>query len=398
MNNTDLSNFKDYLVKKGYSKNAIPNYICRVSKFLDCKELISVQKINHDELKEVISKYIADIPLLIQKRRIQAALHTYYRFISGDHFLTRLNSKDFAIDLSIEVEIDRFRKFLCEVAGLRDNTIITYCNTVKTFLYSSSSGKNFSPGKITANHVRTYLVHTLQHVSAASKKTIIVRIRSYIRFLEFADGFQSEEILKLPMTSPVWKRAGIPKYLTYSESDRLFCTYNQANPVGIRDYAIARCLKDLGLRCSEVARLSLNDIDWIQGIVSIKKTKSHSERILPLHAITGQAIERYLLYSRPVTRERILFVRFKNVLGYQMGTSQVRETVRGAAVRAGLEHFKGTHMLRHTAAKEMINNGIDLKTIADVLGHESIETTRIYTKLDYTQLQDVAGTWPEVRV
>lgn len=55
-------------------------------------------------------------------------------------------------------------------------------------------------------------------------------------------------------------------------------------------------------------------------------------------------------------------------------------------------------MLRHTAAKEMINSGVDLKTIADVLGHKSIETTRIYTKLDFTQLLDVAGTWPEVRI
>ncbi len=81
-----------------------------------------------------------------------------------------------------------------------------------------------------------------------------------------------------------------------------------------------------------------------------------------------------------------------------MGTSQIRYTVRFAAIKAGLDHFTGSHMLRHSAAKEMINNGIDLKTIADILGHESIETTMIYTKLNLTQLQDVAGAWPEVGV
>jgi len=79
-----------------------------------------------------------------------------------------------------------------------------------------------------------------------------------------------------------------------------------------------------------------------------------------------------------------------------MGTSQVRQTVRKAAIRAGLAHFTGPHMLRHTAAKEMINRGIDMKTLADIFGHESIETTCMYTKLNFAQLKDVSGVWPEV--
>lgn len=81
-----------------------------------------------------------------------------------------------------------------------------------------------------------------------------------------------------------------------------------------------------------------------------------------------------------------------------MGCSQIRYTVRHAAVKVGLENFTGTHMLRHTAAKEMINNGIELKMIADILGHASIETTSIYLKINLTQLQEVAGTWPEVKL
>lgn len=130
--------------------------------------------------------------------------------------------------------------------------------------------------------------------------------------------------------------------------------------------------------------------------VTIRQTKTHSERRLPLHSVTGKAIEEYLLHSRPATQVRILFVRFKKELGQPMGTSQVRNTVRRAAIRAGIENFTGTHRLRHTAAKEMINNGVDLKMIADILGHESIETTSIYTKINFKELQNVAGIWPEV--
>lgn len=225
---------------------------------------------------------------------------------------------------------------------------------------------------------------------------MIVRIRSYARFLAFTDGISTEDILSLPLTSPVWKRTTIASYLTNVEIERLFSTYDQSRTVGIRNYAIARCLRDLGLRCSEVACLSLDDFDWMRGTVTIRKTKSNAPRTLPLHAQTGKALEAYLLNSRPHTPESVLFVRFKNQQGFPMGTSQVRQTVRYAAIRAGLAHFTGTHMLRHTAAKEMINQGVDLKTLADILGHESLETTCMYTKLNFKQLQDVSGSWPEV--
>lgn len=391
-----LSSFKIYLIEKSYSKNIIPMYIRKVKQFLECKGS-SILENDYEKLKETISEFILALPFSSQKYLTQAALHTYYYCISGKPYNKRLCSKDFSENLLIDSEIERFRKYLSNVARLSDNTITSQCNTVKFFLYYNFQNTGFSPQKITAENVRNYFTHGLNHVSAASKKSMIVRIRSYIKFLQATDGFQSEEILKLPMTSPVWKRASIPKYLTSSEIDRLFSTYDLTNPTGIRNYAILRCLKDLGLRCAEVATLSLDDFDWIQGSITIKKTKTHSERTLPLNAITGQAIEAYLLNSRPRTLVRTLFIRFKNIQGEAMGTSQIRNTVRAAGYRAGLENFIGTHMLRHSAAKEMINKGIDLKTIADVLGHESVETTSIYTKLHFTQLQDVAGTWPGVR-
>lgn len=396
MQKTCLSNFKDCLIKNGYSKHVVPMYVRKVKDFLNCNDSYPASRMDYESLKKTITDYLANVPISTQKGTIQAALHAYYFFISGVPFSRRLNAKDFDADQSIDTEINRFRKYLTEVAGLSENTIISQCGTIQIFLYSSFEGKDFLPEKVTPDHVRIYFSDTLRHVSVASKKSIIVRIRSYIRFLEFTYGFQADEILKLPMTSPVWKRSGVPKYLTCEELTRLFSVYDQTNSVGIRNYAIVRCLKDLGLRCSEAAGITLDDIDWIQGTLTIKNTKSHSQRMLPLQSITGQALEAYLLKARPATSERTLFVRFQNEPGHPMGVSQVRQTVRVAAIKAGLENFCGTHMLRHTAAKEMLDSGISLKTIADIFGHESIETTSIYTKIDFIQLQGVAGTWPEV--
>lgn len=396
-NEMQIINFEKHLVKNGYSNLVVGQYLRKVKEFLKHKDTHS-QRVDHEELKGIISKYLANTPLTTHKSTIQAALHAYYYFISGNQIFRRLNLSDFEVDRAIESEIDRYRRYLTEVARLSDNTIISQCSTVRLFLYSIFPEKNFLPQKLTIDHIQTYLTDTIYHISNASKKTMIGRIRSYVRFLEFKDGLNFERILKIPLTSPVWKRASVSKYLTETEIDDLLSSYNLSNTTGVRDYAIARCLKDLGLRCSEVARLSLDDFGWIKGTVTIRQTKSHSERSLPLHAVTGKAIEKYLLHSRPATQERILFVRFKKEPGQPMGTSQVRNTVRRAAIRAGLENFTGTHMLRHTAAKEMINNGVDLKMIADILGHESIETTSIYTKINFTELQDVAGIWPEVKI
>lgn len=230
--NINLSKFKDYLTNLGYSKYVIPAYIRKLNKFLEYLHEDSTIFINCDNLKKTISQYIKTIPISFQKDIIKAALHTYYYCISGNQFSRRLCSKDFIIDTSIECEIERFRKYLTSIAHLSNNSINSQCNTVKTFLYSTFSEKSFSPKKISVNHVRIYFSDTLRHVSAASKKTILVRIRSYIRFLEFTDGFQSEQILKLPITPPVWKYSSIPKYLTATEIEKLFSAYDLTDPIG----------------------------------------------------------------------------------------------------------------------------------------------------------------------
>lgn len=397
-NATKVSEFRDYLIEKNYSEYVIPMYVRSVTIFLEeIKKSSKDIHMVHLKLKEAIDKYILNIPLTFKKEMIKSALHTYYYFISGEKFFKRLSKDDYGLDLSVELEIERFKEYLFNIEKLKDSTVTSRCNTVRIFLYSSFLNEDFSPKKISISLVQNYLVNTLSHISAASKKSMIGRIRSYIKFLSFYDDIEADDILKLPMTSPVWKYSGNPRYLTNSELEKLFSSYNRSKPYGLRDYAIARCLRDLGLRCSEVAELSLDDFDWANGTVIIKQTKTYSERILPLPTITGQAIEDYLLNWRPSTTIRTLFVRYKNQCGESMGVSQVRSTVRRAAIRGKLENFTGTHTLRHTVAKEMINNGTSLKIIADILGHESIETTCIYTKLNFNQLHDVAGTWPGVR-
>jgi len=389
---TELDSYNSYLILNHYSEKVIYSYKNRVRNFL--KDYLDES--NQEELQESINSYSDFIPLM-SKHPTQAALHAYYRHKTGLDFQVRVTATSFKENISIEAEIKQFEKYLIEYRHLAKNTITTHVNTIRIFLYCIFKGNDVNVTSIHAGLVRDFLSDTLRHVSPSSRKTLVARIRNFIHYLEYSYNFDAEEILKLPMSAPVWKRNSIPKYMDKADIIKLENAYDCSKKNGKRDYAIFRCLKDLGLRCAETASISLDDFDWQEGIITIRAGKSHSQRMLPLPMQTGTAIIEYLTRERLKSETKVLFLRSKSKTGEPMGTSQVRCSVRSAAIRAGLNKFSGTHMLRHSAAKDMINSGIDIKVIADVLGHDSIETSMIYSKIDFHGLRIVAAAWPEVK-
>lgn len=185
----------------------------------------------------------------------------------------------------------------------------------------------------------------------------------------------------------MWKLSNVPKTFDTEDIDKILTSYNRNTLVGIRDYAIALCFTELGLRASEVANITLDDFNWRKGTIQIKKTKTHLERELPLPKNVGEAIVKYLKSVDTERSGRILFVRFSHYCGDAMGREQIRGTIRRAYAQSGIPStITGTHILRHSKAKSMYENGSSLKIIADILGHRSIDTTVIYTKIGRSEL------------
>ena len=158
----------------------------------------------------------------------------------------------------------------------------------------------------------------------------------------------------------------------------------------------------LGLRVGEVAGLKLEDIDWREGTIRVVKTKARKMRILPLPKDVGEALVDYLINARPQTNERYVFIHRRSRRGtnYMFATSRdaIRTDINRAFKRGGIgTHAKGSRILRHTAATNLIQGGATLKEIADILGHSSIDTTAIYTKVDLPTLREVALPWPGVK-
>jgi site-specific recombinase XerD len=164
---------------------------------------------------------------------------------------------------------------------------------------------------------------------------------------------------------------------------------------GTRDYAILLLLSRLGLRAKEVASLQLHDVDWANGSLLIRTSKTHAERLLPLAQDVGEALLAYLRAGRPVTSFRHFFLAHTAPYRPLQTASAITKIVKRLLAKAGIaRQSSGAHLFRHTVATQLVNRGASFKDVADVLGHHTLQTTGLYAKLDLAALAQVALPWP----
>lgn len=293
---------------------------------------------------------------------------------------------------TITDELRRYDGYLRDVRGLAAGTRRNHCRIVGQLLRKKFARGVITMAKLRAVDVRRFIARQLgdspSHSAAAQVATAL---RSYLRYRTVCGD--SVTGLNAVISSPVqWKLASLPRALKPDEVQRLLCAF----PSGRwprRGYAIVRCALDMGLRAGEIANLSIDDIDWREGTVTLKGTKSRRQDILPLPMSTGQALVDYLQHERPATQCRVIFVRQRDSRDIQITTAAVQKVIHHACKRAGLPD-SGAHVLRHTLACRLVEQGGSLKEVADVLRHRSLETSRIYAKLDTPNLAEVALPWP----
>jgi site-specific recombinase XerD len=195
---------------------------------------------------------------------------------------------------------------------------------------------------------------------------------------------------------PQWKQAGLPRYLPAPEVERVIGSVLDHTAQGRRNYAMLLLLARMGLRAEEVMKLTLDDIDWREGVIRIRATKSHRDRMMPLSQEVGAALYVYLEHARPQSGYRAVFLRLRPPFKPFHDSSAISRMVRRALIRAGIVGAPAAaHLFRHAAATGMVTRGATFKEVADVLGHASIATTAIYAKLDIAALSRVALPWPE---
>ena len=231
-----------------------------------------------------------------------------------------------------------------------------------------------------------------QNLKGTSLHALAVGLRSFLRFLEFTGRIRPGLAGAVPCpASPPFPPP--TQILDLGTQLRFLRAFDRTTPAGRRDYAIALCFSELALRANEVAALTLDDVDWRALTVRLRRTKQRRERLLPLPCRVARALVAYLKRDRPAVGHRRLFISLRPPLGRPLPTDGVRNVIRRAFGRCGIQ-ATGPHILRQSWATLAHQRGTDLKLIADVLGHRSVDTTAPYAKVHFEQLRQAALPWP----
>jgi len=287
-----------------------------------------------------------------------------------------------------------FGEYLRETRGLAPSTCHAYVQRADAFLASLPASDRVRLGRLSAADLAGYVTNVATRLRPGTTKQVTTALRSFVGYLRLS-GLCDAKLARAVPSVAHWKHSHLPSVLSDEELRALSRSFDRRTALGRRDYAIVQCFVLLGLRASEVARLGLEDIDWRSGTVRLTG-KPRRVRLLPLPAELGSAIASYLRRGRPSTASRFIFVRHIAPLGAPLASSGVRTVVRAAWRRTGIQvRCRGTRALRYTAATRLLRAGISLKAIADILGHRSIDTTAIYTKVDIGRLAEVPLPWPQ---
>lgn len=289
---------------------------------------------------------------------------------------------------------DAYRAYLREGRALAPATIVNYVPFVRDFLRHRFGAGPIKLACLSADDVVRFVRHQAPRLHRKRAKLMTTALRSFLRYARYCGEVDVDLAAAVPVV-PNWSMTTIPRAIAPDQVRQLLASIDRDSPTGRRDYAIVLLLARLGLRSGEVASLTLDDVDWEAGKLSVHG-KSGRRNELPLPAEVGKAIAAYLQNGRPRSASRLVFLRAKAPVEGFRGASGVGSIVRHSLQRSGVEtRALGTHQFRHGLATDMLRHGASLGEIGDVLGHRNPQTTMIYTKVDIQALRKLASPWPE---
>jgi site-specific recombinase XerD len=283
-----------------------------------------------------------------------------------------------------------FTEWMRAQRGTMSSTLGGYRRPISALLQNLGT----DPSAFTAEGLRRFLLQQVKQSSQEQSKNLATALRMFLRFLITRGDCPVGLDCAIP-TVARWRLAALPKYLPAHDVERLIQSCDPASMLGARDRAILLLIARLGLRAGDVSALRFGDLHWSEAALVVSG-KNRREVRLPLPQDVGDAILRYLHHCRPrVLSERVFITvvaPYVPISRQGVGRS-VRRTLRRTGISAPTE---GAHLLRHSAATNLLREGASLSAIGALLRHASIETTTVYAKVDVGMLGEITMPWPEV--
>jgi integrase/recombinase XerD len=383
-----VDGFDDWLAENGYTRGS-RKFTIRMLPHVDAdlrrRRARDVASLSHATLDDCWHDLIKIFPTNAGTvRALERYLTAAAVIVAGE---TQTSAAAVLIRLSEE-----YADHLREVRGFAASTLSHHRRASQCFL-NHLKGKKISLGSIQPKDVETYINQAGKRLSRASLQHEIGAVRGFLRFLA-TDGRAPGGLDRQVDTPRLYRLEQLPRALPWNTVTELLSTMETATPMGLRDYAMFLLIATYGLRASEVVAINLDDIRWRQGILQIHQRKTSSPLELPLTNEVLAALVKHLKRTPPPAPYRRLFMRMRAPIGVLKPTA-VTEAFQALVRSSGLDiPYQGPHCLRHSYALHLLKNGTPLKTIGDILGHRTAESTSMYLRLATGDLREVALTVP----
>jgi len=239
------------------------------------------------------------------------------------------------------------------------------------------------------NTLRKYMAYlNEQNYSKSTTARKLATLRSFYKFLVKRNHITSNPVTSIKTPKQEKK---LPKFLEYEDVQRLLNTPPVDSWLGARDRAIMETLYSTGMRVSELVALNMDDVDFLGEVIHIRG-KGKKERLAPIGSSALQAIQHYIEFRNRRMANDSSFdsrVLFANKHGQRLSTRSVRRKMDKYLTMAGLDPAISPHTLRHSFATHMLNNGADLRSVQELLGHQSLSTTQVYTHVTTGKIKEV---------
>jgi integrase/recombinase XerD len=282
----------------------------------------------------------------------------------------------------------RFKQYLQLERSLSKNSIEAYTDDVKKLeIYSRDSLNNIGPDKITFKQLTKFTEWiATSGFSATSQARIISGIKTFYKFLVLENDIRENpaELLETPKIT-----RKLPVFLSVEEIDLMLSHIDRSTDEGERNISMLETLYSCGLRVSELVNLKISNLHLNEDYIKIEG-KGNKERLVPIGKSAKKLIENYMKNVRPHVplkkgSEDIVYL---NRRGAALSRVMVFYIIKDLAKRAGIKKVLSPHSFRHSFATHLVEGGADLRAVQEMLGHESITTTEIYTHIDRQYLRD----------
>jgi integrase/recombinase XerD len=294
----------------------------------------------------------------------------------------------------LERQLDRYLRHVAIERGRSANTVAAYSRDLNGLLYSlgpDSAIEALDPVTLAA-YIRG-LRERPEPLAASSIARTISSVRGFTRFLVDEGLLATDPAVDLVAPK---QPARLPKALTIEQVEQLIAATDGDEPADLRDKALVELLYATGARISEAVALNVDDLVGEDGTADVVRLfgKGGKQRIVPVGSYARSALDAYLVRARPVlsTRSRSTPALFLGVRGSRLSRQNAWLLLRAVAERAKLDIELSPHSMRHSFATHLLQGGADVRVVQELLGHASVATTQIYTRVTADALRDVYAT------